>query len=56
MYIFVSDVVCPDGSVKCKDNLQCIRSNSLCDIYKDCNDNSDEDEEFCRGKIIEISI
>jgi hypothetical protein len=53
---YVSDFVCPDDSVKCKDNIQCIRSFNLCDTYKDCNDNSDEDEELCRGTIIEISI
>jgi len=50
---FISDFVCSQGSVKCKDNIQCVRSYDLCNTYDNCNDNSDEDEDFCKGKILQ---
>ena len=45
------DFPCPDGMIKCKDGLQCIPSKGRCDYYENCNDKSDEDEDFCRGNL-----
>ena len=50
---FISDFVCSQGSVKCKDNIQCVRSYDLCNTYDNCNDNSDEDEDLCKGKMLQ---
>lgn len=49
---FVLAFTCPRGMIKCKDGLQCIRPSDRCDNRDDCNDNSDEDEDFCRGDIV----
>ena len=48
------DYTCPNGGLKCKDNLQCIRYYDICDESNDCNDNSDEDPAFCRGTKLRI--
>ena len=49
---FLLDFTCPRDSIKCKDNLQCIRSDSLCDYYENCKDKSDEDQAFCEGNMV----
>jgi hypothetical protein len=46
---YVSAFTCPEGQVKCKDNIQCIDASDLCDRNADCIDKSDQDEEFCKG-------
>eukprot|EP00794_Sanderia_malayensis_P009967 gene9967-10990_t len=45
---------CPTdpGRVQCRNGTKCIPTFWQCDVYKDCNDNSDED---C-GKFIGIEI
>ena len=47
---YVTDFVCPLRQVKCKDNIQCMHTSSLCDGFITCNDRSDEAEETCKGK------
>ncbi|CAI5448462.1 unnamed protein product [Caenorhabditis angaria] len=37
---------CPESWFKCSDSSKCLRSNLVCDQYKDCGDGSDE-AEFC---------
>jgi hypothetical protein len=42
---------CNEGSTKCADGLECIWSSSYCNGYAHCEDESDESEEVCRGKV-----
>ena len=51
IYLLI-DFPCPDDMIKCKDGFQCIRSNGRCDYYENCNNKSDEDEDFCRGNLV----
>lgn len=41
---------CSETEVRCK-NQKCIRSKWQCDHDNDCGDNSDEDENICKGKL-----
>ena len=52
MYKLFLAFTCPKDMIKCKDGLQCIRRSDLCDNRDDCNDKSDEDEDFCRGNLV----
>ncbi|XP_071174741.1 low-density lipoprotein receptor 1-like isoform X1 [Mytilus edulis] len=44
----VTENNCENGDIKCRDNVQCIRNRGLCNGYVQCNDQSDEDPDFCR--------
>ena len=44
------DYTCRTDSRKCADGLQCISEYNFCNRYTDCNDESDEDVEICKGK------
>jgi hypothetical protein len=44
------DYTCRTDSRKCSDGLQCISEYNFCNRYTDCNDESDEDVEICKGK------
>ena len=48
--IFVLGRPCSEEHIKCNDGLQCIPDNSMCDGWARCNDESDEDESFCKGE------
>ena len=41
-----------DEYVKCKDGLECIGEEYMCDGETTCNDNSDESPELCQGYIL----
>jgi hypothetical protein len=46
----VPGFVCPRGRDKCMNGLQCIFLENFCDGYRHCDDNSDEDLQFCASK------
>lgn len=56
MMEFVSGRPCSEGHIKCNDGLQCIPDSSMCDGWARCNDESDEDENFCKGETSYICI
>ncbi|CAC5360880.1 LRP2 [Mytilus coruscus] len=39
---------CPNGQVKCRNNIECIHEPFICNGVMGCTDRSDEDEEFCK--------
>lgn len=48
------DFTCPSPSVKCNDNIQCVRKYLFMDGRQDCKDGSDEDPEFYKGNITSL--
>lgn len=50
----LTETKCGEQFLKCKDGLQCVFNPDLCDGFNDCRDKSDEEEEFCKGKIYKI--
>jgi len=47
--LYIPEYKCQEGQVKCADGIQCISKYDICNKYTDCNDESDEDEDMCKG-------
>ena len=47
--ICISEFECQEGDVKCADGMQCINKYIICNKHNDCHDESDEDEDMCKG-------
>lgn len=57
------DHKCPEGLVKCKDNLQCISKVAMCQEghylgpdNEGCKDGSHRDPDICKGKIYTLDV
>lgn len=49
-YVYLTATKCERNYVKCRDGIQCVFHGFLCDGFNSCEDQSDEDEDFCKGK------
>ena len=49
-------VQCPYGEFECNDGRRCYTESEKCDDFKDCYDNSDEDNHHCGKLLLQIKF
>lgn len=50
----ITEFKCNNGWTKCKDNMQCIPRNEICNGRTSCKDRSDEDPDFLQRLCVYI--